>query len=116
MSKVVLSAIASVFTVIVSPLPLAVIVVLAVPLVMLMPLSAALPVVTSKLPLRLVPVRLPIKLVTTCLAAPKRVSREFSGRLVVLVVRVSSALLPLTVVAPLPVVIAAALSEPVTSP
>ena len=38
MSRVVLSAIATAFTVIVSPLPLAVIVVLAVPVVMLMQL------------------------------------------------------------------------------
>ena len=77
MSRVVLSTIPSAFTVIVSPLPLDVIVVFAVPVLMLMPLSAASAVVTSNVPLRLAPVRLPTRLVTTCLAAPKKLSRVF---------------------------------------
>ena len=94
--------------------PLAVIVVVALPVVILMPLSPASPVLTSKLPLRLVPVRLPIRLVTTCFAAPNRVSSVFCAKLVAFVVRVSPLLVPLTVVAPVPVVIVAALL-PVTS-
>ena len=77
MSSVVLSAMASASTVIVSPVPLAMIVVLAVPVLMLTALSAASPVLTSSDPERLDPVRLPIRLLTTCLAAPNRVSNVF---------------------------------------
>jgi hypothetical protein len=110
---VVLSTIPSAFTVIVSPLPLAVIVVLAVPLVMLMPLSAALPVVTVRLPVKAVALMSPTKPVTTWLAAPLSVRVVFWAREVALIVSVSPLVVPLTVVAPVPVVIAAAL--PVTS-
>ena len=66
MSRVVLSTIPSAFTVIVSPLPLDVIVVLAVPVLMLMPLSAALPVVTFNVPVRAVALMSPTRLLTTC--------------------------------------------------
>ena len=65
MSSVVLSSIASAFTAIVSLEPLAVIVVLALPVVMLMPLSEASPVVTVRLPVRSVALMLPTKLLTT---------------------------------------------------
>ena len=117
--RVLLSAIAAASKLIVSPAPLALIVVSPVPVVMLMPLSRASPAFTVRLPLRgvvleLAPVRLPTKLFTTCLAAPKRLRSRFWGRLPASTVRVSLLLLPLTVVALLPVVIVAVLSA--TSP
>ena len=96
---------------IVSPLPLAVIVVSAVPVVMLMPLSLVLlPVVTVKLPVRPVALISPTKPVTTCFAVPLSVNVVLFARLLALMVRVSSLLLALTVVAALPVVMLAVLS------
>ena len=96
---------------IVSPLPLAVIVVLAEPVVMLMSLSVLLsPVVTVKVPVRAVALISPFRLVTTCWAAPLWVNVVSLARLFALVVSVSALVVPLTVVAPLPVVMEAALS------
>ena len=77
---------------------------LPLPVVMVMPSSAALAVVTLRVPLRLAPVRLPTRLVTTCLAAPKKLSRVFWARAAALVVTVSPLPLAVSVVAPLPVV------------
>ena len=105
-----MSAITSASTVIVSPATLEVIVVSLLPVVMLMPLSSAFAAVTSRVPVRLVPVMLPIKLVTTCLAAPKKLSRVFCPSLVASVVTVSLLALAVIVVAPLPVVTPMALS------
>ena len=110
MSSVLLSSIASAFTVIVSPVPLAVIVVLAVPVVMLMPLSDASPVVTERVPVRAVALMSPTRLVTTCWAAPLSVNAVSLAREAALIVKVSPLVVPLTVVAPLPVVMLAALS------
>ena len=109
-SSVVLSASASAFTVIVSPLPLAVIVVLAVPVVILMASSDASPVVTVKVPVKAVALISPIRLLTTWLAAPLSVNVVLLASEVASMVRVSPLVVPLTVVAPLPVVIVAALS------
>ena len=102
------SAVASVL--IVSDAAAPAIVVAALPVVMLMPLSAASAVDTFRVPVRLAPVRLPTRLVTTCLAAPKKLSRVFWPSLVASVVTVSLLLLPVIVVAPLPVVTPMALS------
>ena len=71
-SRVLLSASVSASTVITSLLPLAVIVVSLLPVVMLMPLSAALPVVTLSVPVRSVAVTSPTRLVTAKLALPLR--------------------------------------------
>ena len=113
-SRILLSANASEFTVIVSPLPLAVIVVLAVPVVMLMPSSDASSAVTVKVPVKAVALISPNKLLTTCCAAPLSVRMVLLAREAASIVRVSPLVVPLTVVAPLPVVMLAALS--VTSP
>ena len=111
MSRVVLSAIASALTVIVSPVPLALMVVLAVPVVMLMPLSVLLsPVVTVRVPVRAVALMSPTRLVTTCWAAPLSLNVVLLARDAALIVNVSPPVVPLTVVAPVPVVIVAALS------
>ena len=76
----------------------------ALPVVMLMASSAASAVVTLSVPVRLAPVRLPTRLVTICLAAPKKLSRVFWPSLVASVVTVSLLALAVIVVAPLPVV------------
>ena len=80
MVRVVLSAMALAFTVMVSPLPLALMLVLAVPVVMAMPLSPASPVFTVRVPLRVVALMSPTRLVTVWLAAPLWVSVVFWPR------------------------------------
>ena len=109
-SSVLLSAIPSALTVRMSALPLALIVVLAKPVVMLMPLSAALPVLTTRLPLSPAALMLPTRLFATCWAAPLWVSVMFWPRTPASMVRVSPLALPLTVVAPLPLVMRASSS------
>ena len=108
--RLLLSSITSASTVIVSLTAVPSIVVLALPVMMLMPSSPASAVVTLRVPVRVVPVRLPIRLVTTCLAAPNRLSRVFWPSLVASVVTVSPLPLAVIVVAPVPVVTPMALS------
>ena len=84
--------------------------VLAVPVVMLMPLSDASPVVTVKVPVKAVAFISPTRLLTTCLAAPLSVNVVLLASEVASMVRVSPLVVPLTVVAPLPVLIVAELS------
>ena len=79
MSSVVLSSIASAFTAIVSLEPLAVIVVLALPVLMVMPLSEASPAFTVRVPVRPVALMSPTKLLTTWLELPPRDKVEFWG-------------------------------------
>ena len=90
MSKVVLSAIASAFTVIVSPLPLAVIVVLVVPVVTPIALSVALPAETVRLPDVPLASTEPTRLLTVkslVLALPVRVRLALSASVVASMVR-----------------------------
>ena len=70
MSSMALVAIELAFTEIVSLAPLALIVVVPLPVVMLMPLSPASPVFTVRLPLRPVALMSPTRLLTTWFAAP----------------------------------------------
>ena len=109
-SRVLLSASVSASTVITSLLPLAVIVVSLLPVLMLMPLSPALPVVTVSVPVRAVASTLPTRLVTTWAAAPLWVRVMFSFNEVAFTVNVSPLVLLVTLIGPEPVVIVAALS------
>ena len=92
-------------TVTVSPAPLAVIEVAAEPVVIDMPLSAALPVVTVRAPVSEPAVISPTSPVTTSAADPVSVSAVFCARAVALTVTVSPAPLAVIEVAAEPVVI-----------
>ena len=85
-------------------------VVLAEPVVMAMPLSPASAVVTVRLPLSVAALMSPTRLFTTCWAAPLWLRVVFWLRSAALIVSVSPPELPLTVVAPLPVLMVASLS------
>ena len=92
-----------------SPLPLALIVVLLVPVVIVMPPSLASAAFTVRLPLSETALILATRLFTTWLAPPERVMLAFSACRAAFTTKV--ALLPLMLVAPVPVVMLAEPSE-----
>ena len=108
--RAVLSASAVAFTVTVSVLKLSVIEVAAEPAVMLMPLSAASPVVTVSAPVREPAAISPTNPVTTSAADPASVSTVFCANAVAVTVTVSVLKLSVIEVAAEPVVIAMVLS------